>query len=142
MSLALVSPLIGLDRLRAAAADGSLDVMCEALGLTLLGVFGSAADPKRTAPPADLDVCVRFVDVRRPNELSVIDALVALTDVDRIDLAVLDGSSPVLAAEALMGIGLFEAETAGWAHARMTALAQLWDTEPLRHLQVRHLASR
>ncbi|MBS1848606.1 MAG: hypothetical protein JST73_10045, partial [Actinobacteria bacterium] len=106
------------DRLIDAASNGDLDADLEALGVDLLGIFGStAAVEPPAAEPSDLDVGARFTGPVRLLEL--IDLLVTVTDFDRIDVAVVDGSHPVLDAEALCGIPLYEREAGAFATAQM-----------------------
>ncbi|MBK6858486.1 MAG: hypothetical protein IPG97_18530 [Microthrixaceae bacterium] len=73
-----------------------------ALGVDLLGIFGStAARESAQVPdtePHDLDVAARFNGPVRLLEL--IDLLVRTTGFDRVDVAVVDGNHPVLDAEA------------------------------------------
>lgn len=126
-----------VERLVAAAAGGEIDEICERHGVRLLGVFGSAA--REGAPEAgDLDVAVSFRG--RPAELALLDDLTRLTGYDRIDLALLDGAGPVLRAEALVGVPLFEDEPGAYARTQMAALAERRDTAPLRRLQLDALA--
>lgn len=128
----------GVERLRRAADDGRLDALAARLGIRLLGVFGSAAHPRPGHAAADLDVAVSFRDA--PKELALVDALVEITGVDEIDLAVIDGADPVLRADALVGIPLYEDETGAYANEQMAALAVRRDTEWLRDLDRRLLA--
>lgn len=128
------------ERLRDAAASGELDRIAERLGVRLLGIFGSAARPSPTAQPDDVDVAVSFRGP--PQELALIDALVQLTGFDSIDLAVLDGAAPLLRAEGLVGIPLFEDEAGAWATDQMAALAERRDTQWLRDLDRQALAER
>lgn len=127
------------DRLIDATSRSDLDAVLEALGVDLLGIFGSTAaiDPPSTEP-ADLDIGVRFTGPVRLLEL--IDLLVTTTGFDRIDVAVVDGSHPVLDAEALCGIPLYERESGAFATAQMAALAHRRDTESLRRLDLEALA--
>jgi len=134
----VVGPVEALERLVAAAADGSLDELCAQLGVRLLGAFGSArlADP--STAPHDLDVAVSLVPGSSP--LALLDALVRLTDCDTIDLTVIDDAGPVVRAEALCGVGLHEDAPGAWAVAQMAALAEKRDTEWLRELDLQALA--
>lgn len=122
----------GVRRLRDAADCGELDRVAERRGVRLLGIFGSASRPD--ADPADLDVAVSFAGP--PDELGLIDDLVRLSGVDRIDLAVLDGADPVLRAHGLVGIPLYECEKGLFATEQMAALAERRDTEWLRRLDL------
>jgi predicted nucleotidyltransferase len=132
-------PVTGVARLLAAADDGRLDALCERLGVRLLGVFGSAARAHRgltpeERPPRDLDVAVSFAGP--PRLLDLIDALTEMTDCDTVDVAVIDGATPVLRAEALVGIPLFEATRGDYAVTQMAALAERRDTAHLRRLDL------
>jgi predicted nucleotidyltransferase len=134
-------PLAALDRLLTAAERGEVDSLCERHGVQLLGVFGSAVRRRQGAEgpePHDLDVAVSFAGPARVLEL--LDDLVGLTDYDGIDLAVLDGANPVLRAEGLTGIGLYERTAGAWATAQMAALAERRDTAHLRRLDLEALA--
>jgi predicted nucleotidyltransferase len=124
-----------LDRLLAAAADGRLDEVCERFGVRLLGAFGSATVPG--AEPSDLDLGVGFRAEARVLEL--LDALTALTGYDRIDLVVLDGADPVVRAEALTGVPLYQHAPGVFATEQMAALAERRDTEWLRRLDLEAL---
>lgn len=135
----MASPLEALGRLRAAADDGRLDALCAACGVRLLGVFGSVLAPHTPdAGPHDIDVAVSFEGP--PRVVPLLDELTALTDCDAIDVVVIDGAAPVLRAEAMCGLGLFEHEAGLWARTQMSALAERRDTQPLRDLDLRALA--
>jgi len=133
-----VDPVTGVERLLDAADDGRIDAMCERLGVRLLGVFGSAARAHRglptAAPPRDLDVAVSFAGP--PRLLDLVDALSALTGSDAVDVAVIDGADPVLRAEALVGLPLYEATDGHYAVTQMAALAERRDTAHLRRLDL------
>ena len=71
-----VDPQQALERLRAAAASGELDAICERWGVRVLGAFGST--PRRLRhpddpPPRDLDVSVSFAGP--PHVLELLDEL-------------------------------------------------------------------
>jgi predicted nucleotidyltransferase len=134
----VTTALEAAQRLRDAAASGQLDEIAERLGVRLLGIFGSAARPAPGTEPRDLDVAVSFRG--GPRELELIDALTQLTDFDRIDLAVLDGAAPLLRAEGLVGVALYEDEAGAWANEQMAALAERRDTQWLRDLDRQALA--
>lgn len=132
-------PVTAVGRLLEAADDGRIDALCERLGVRLLGVFGSAARAHRglgpDAPaPRDLDIAASFTG---PNRLlDLLDGLTALTDCDVIDVAVIDGANPVLRAEALVGLPLYEATPGDYAVTQMAALAERRDTAHLRRLDL------
>lgn len=129
-------PREALERLRTAADAGELDTICERYGVRLLGAFGSAVRGDTT--PADLDIAVSFLEA--PDELGLLDALTELTRCDVIDLAVLDRASPVLRAEGMVGIPLYEHQPGVYAIEQMAALAERRDTEWLRRLDLDALA--
>lgn len=124
--------------LRKAADNGDLDAVMEHLEVRLLGAFGSATRPSGERRPADLDIAVWFEGPVKMLEL--IDALVEMTGFDKIDLAVVDGSHPVLDAEALCGEPLYESAPGLYATAQMAALGHKRDTEWLRQLDLRRMA--
>lgn len=135
----MASPLEALGTLRTAADDGRLDALCDAYGIRLLGVFGSVVGPHNPdADPHDIDVAVSLEGP--PQVVPLLDELTSLTDCDAIDLVVIDGASPVLRAEAMSGLGLYENEAGLWARTQMSALAERRDTQPLRDLDLRALA--
>lgn len=129
-----------VERLLAAAESGDLDEICRSRRVRLLGIFGSAARPTPNHEPADLDIAVSFSGApRAPDALDLLDDLVRLTGFDQIDLAVIDGASPLLRAEAMVGRPLFEAEPGLYATTQMAALAERRDTQWLRDLDLEAL---
>jgi predicted nucleotidyltransferase len=137
-----VDSLAAVDRLLSAAADGTLDALCERLGVRVLGVFGSAARQHRrpdpsARPPRDVDIVASFAGP--PRHLELVDALVQLTGCDAIDVAVIDGTNPVLRAEAMVGIPLYERSRGEYAVTQMAALAERRDTAHLRRLDLEAL---
>lgn len=125
-----------LQQLRDALDDGRLDQDLERLGVQLLGAFGSATRPGGT--PSDLDVAAAFSGPAHLLEL--VDLLVAATGFDHVDVAVVDGQHPVLDAEALCGIPLYEATPGAFAVAQMAALGHRRDTARFRDLDLARLA--
>jgi len=123
-------------RLEAAAVNGTLERMLEPLEVDVLGAFGSVLDDGPT--PNDLDVGARFKG--EPRLLELIDALTELTGYDSIDVAIITGDHPVLDANALTGIPLYEREKGQYAEAQMAALAHRRDTAWLRALDLDELA--
>lgn len=126
-----------LERLRRALDAGELDPRLAALGVRVLGAFGSATRDDGEAH--DLDVGVVFSGPARVLEL--IDLLVEVTGFDAVDLAVIEGHHPVLDAEALCGIPLYESEPGAYAIAQMAALGHRRDTAPFRALDLARLAA-
>lgn len=127
-----------LARLRAAAADGQLDVLCARHSVRILTVFGSAIGPD--ADPRDLDVAVRPEPGRRGDVLALLDDLSRLTGSDDIDLMVLDTAGPVAKERALVGcLALFESEPTAYADAQMAAMCERMDSDWLRALDLETL---
>jgi predicted nucleotidyltransferase len=126
-----------VERLLAAAESGELDAICHSRGVRLLGVFGSAARPTHDREPSDLDIAVSFSGT--PDTLALLDELVRITGFDKVDLAVIDGASPLLRAEAMVGRPLFEAEPGLYSTTQMAALAERRDTQWLRDLDLEAL---
>ena len=130
-----------LSRLRIALDAGALDSAIESLNVDLLSAFGSvtrAPDPA-IAEPADLDIGVRFDGAARV--LDLIGLLIDVTGYDNIDVAVVTGDHPVLDADALCGIPLYERTYGDFAEAQMAAIGHKWDTAKFRELD-RQLMAR
>lgn len=125
-----------LDRLRRALDAGDLDADLERLGVRVMGAFGSAV--RGGEEPNDLDIGVGFTGP--PKLLELIDLLVATTGYDGIDVAVVEGEHPVLDAEALCGLPLYEDEAGAFATAQMAALGHRRDTARFRALDLERLA--
>lgn len=125
-----------LRRLQAAVEAGELDRDLEHLGVRVMGAFGSAT--RADGEPGDLDVGVVFAGPARL--LEVIDLLVRATGYDAIDVAVVEGEHPVLDAEALCGLPLYESVPGAFAAAQMAALGHRRDTQPFRALDLARLA--
>lgn len=62
------------------------------------------------------------------------------TGYDNIDVAVVTGEHPVLDAEAMGGIPLYERVSGAFAEAQMAAIGHLWDTAKFRELDRKLLA--
>lgn len=125
-----------LERLQSAIASGAIDAELRRLGVRVMGAFGSATRSGGDAHDLDIGVGVDGeVDL-----LAIIDLLVATTGYDRIDVAVVTGEHPVLDAEALCGLPLYEARRGDFAEAQMAALGHRRDTAWLRDLDLRRLA--
>lgn len=135
-------PMVAFERLLAATERGEIDQLGERHGLDLLGVFGSVVRRYRdetTPMPRDLDISVSFTG--QPRLLELVDDLVCLTGYEHVDVAVLNGASPVLGPEGLIGIGLYQRTLGGWATAQMAALAERRDTAHLRRLDLELLTA-
>lgn len=127
----------GVRRLVAAAGSGELDAVCRRLGIRLLGIFGSAARDADDEP-GDLDVAVSFRG--DPELLRLVDELTRISRCDQVDVTVIDDAEPVVRAEALVGIPLYEDEPGAYTVSQMAALAERRDTAWLRALQLELLA--
>lgn len=138
MNVASRGPTAGLARLRAMAADGRLDELCDRHGVAVLTVFGSTA---RGAPePRDLDIAVLHRPGRVVDYPGVIGDLQIAAGGD-IDLAVLDGAGPVLRERALVGVvPLYEYRAGDWARAATAAVLERMDTAWMRRLDLEQLA--
>lgn len=133
--------MVALHRLLVAVGTGEIDELCDQNGIDLLGVFGSAFRRFRGshAPmPRDLDVSVLFVGEQRP--LDLLEQVIRMTGYDDVDLAVLNLAHPVLRAEGMVGIGLYERTQGLWATTQMAAFAERRDTAWLRRLDLEILA--
>jgi predicted nucleotidyltransferase len=140
-----VQPAVAFERIVAAARDGRLDVICERFGVSVLTAFGSAIKAS-VRPPEDLDIGVMFrwgpppAVTTPPDRIGLWAALADLTGCDAIDLVVLDVDDPVLRAEALGGIGLYERTKSLFAEARLAALGERRDTAHLRRRNLELMA--
>jgi predicted nucleotidyltransferase len=133
-----------LDRLRAAAASGALDALCDALHIALVVAFGSTTANDRLHDPRDLDVAVRFRPDAETTRVDVINALIDLTGYTEVDVVDLAAAGPVLRARALGPAGepLYEATSGSYAIAQMAALTEAMETSWLRRLDLELLAER
>lgn len=130
-------PRAGLRRLKDAAAAGELDAFCERHGILVMSVFGSTA--QGAEDPRDLDVAVRLEDDARL--LDVLEALVALTGVERLDVLDLNRAGVVARERALVGsIALYEREPGMFERAAVAAMVERMDTDWLRRLDLELMA--
>ena len=133
-----------LANLLAAAHDGRLDQLCERFGVRVMSGFGSATRESLRAPN-DLDVGVSFQRVpfqaNGPGDrVALWAALTELVDYERIDLVVLDIDDPVLRAEALTGVPLYESALGQYAEAQIAALGERRDTAHFRRRNLELMA--
>jgi predicted nucleotidyltransferase len=137
----VATPADGLARLRAAAATGELDALCERHGVRVLTVFGSAARGESMA--RDLDVGVLTEPGAPFDPVALIADLVELTGVQQIDLAHLNRAGPVLRERALVGaVPLYENAPGRYAAAQTAAIGERIETDPMRRLDLELLSSR
>lgn len=135
----MVTPAEGLARLRAAAASGALDVVCERHHVRVLTVFGSTA---RSAPTArDLEVGVLTEPERPFDAVGLVNDLVELSGMEHLDLAHRNRAGPVLRERALVRVvALFESEPGAFADAQTAAIGERIETDPQRRLDLDLLA--
>lgn len=134
----MVTPVEGLDRLRAAAENGQLDEFCARHSVRILTVFGSAAQDDRHA--GDLDIGVLVEPGATIDYPTIVTDLTNLADTD-IDLVHLNRGGPVIRERALIGsVVLFESEPGAWASASTAAARERMDTAHLRRLDLELLA--
>ena len=140
----VATPLEGLERIRAAAASGELDRVCERLGVGMLVVFGSAVDPHRVRAPGDLDIAVSLRAGAAGDLVDVVNALIDLTGTSDIDVLELGSAGVVAQARALgpPSEPLYEATAGAVARAQMAALTYAMETAPLRRRDLELLADR
>ena len=132
-------PAQGLERLRAAAADGALDGLCARHGVQVLTVFGSTV--RDIAKPGDLDIAVSFQPSVNPDVLALLEDLVSLTGVEQVDLLNLDRAAPVAKERGLVGvIPLYESEPGAYANAQMAAITTRMETERFRQMSLELMA--
>lgn len=136
----VTTPAEGLRRLRDAATSGGLDEFCARHGVRVLTVFGSAG--RGADHPRDLDVGLLTERGRALDPVAAIADLVELAGTDAVDLAHLNRGGPVLKERALVGsVALYESEPGALADAQAIAIAERIETDPMRRLNLRLLAS-
>ncbi|GAA1326239.1 nucleotidyltransferase family protein [Pseudonocardia xinjiangensis] len=135
----MVTPKEGLARLRAAAASGELDALCERHAVRVLTVFGSAAQDRPEA--RDLDVAVLSEPGASLDPIALITDLIELTGVQNLDLAHLNHGGPVLRERALVGsVPLFESAPGRFADAQTAAIGERIETDAMRRLDLELLS--
>ena len=126
-----------------ATRDGRLDSLCERFEVRVMSAFGSATRPSPTEPN-DLDVAVSFSrSLDAPivgDRIGLWTALVDLTGYEPIDIVVLDVDDPVLRAEALTGVPLYESIRGEFAEAQIAAVGERRDTAHLRRRNLELMA--
>ncbi len=133
-----------LATLTAAAHDGRLDAVCERFSVRVMSAFGSAVH-NSIRIPQDLDIGVSFRrdladNAKLTTRLGLWAALVDLTGYEAIDLVVLDIDNPVLRAEALTGVALYESVSGEFAEAQIAAIGEQRDTAHLRRRNLELMA--
>lgn len=134
----MVTPVEGLDRLRAAADSELLDEFCARHRVRILTVFGSAA--RRDPEAADIDIGIMVEPGNTIDYPTIVADLTELTDAN-VDLVHLNRGGPVIRERALVGsVVLFESEPGAWASASTAAALERMDTAHLRRLDLELLA--
>lgn len=123
------------ERLLAAKAQHLLAALCQAEGIDLLVLFGSAASSG--SDPADVDLALRFAPGVRGDLLSVLQRLYEATGYEGFDLLDLRRAGPVARDQALSGGCLvYEAAPGLYATAQIAAMMERLDTAELRRLDL------
>ncbi|HKQ41985.1 MAG TPA: hypothetical protein VJT79_05845, partial [Pseudonocardia sp.] len=129
-----------LRRLRDAAASGWLDAFCARHGVRVLTVFGSAG--RGAANARDLDVGILTERGTPFDAVAAVADLVEPTGTDAVDVAHLNRGGPVLRERALVGsVALYESVPGALADAQAIAIGERIETDPMRRLNLRLLAS-
>lgn len=132
-----------LHRLVNAAQCQEFQDVLRSLDVQVLTAFGSAAllFEGREGRPSfanNLDIGVLFRDQSRLFEL--INVLVSVAGYDQLDIAVIDREHPVLDAEAMCGLPIFEDSPGRYAREQMAAFGRRRDTAYLRQLDLELMA--
>ncbi|MDN5748188.1 MAG: nucleotidyltransferase domain-containing protein [Pseudonocardia sp.] len=136
----MTTPAEALQRLRDAAESGELDALCRRHHVRILTVFGSAGRGEDCA--RDLDVGVLVERDATFDVIAAITDLVELAGTDAVDLVHLNRGGPVIRERALVGsVALYESAPGALAQAQVAAIAERVETDPLRRLSLRMLAS-
>ncbi len=131
-------------RLVAASESGHLDDLCRRHRIRIVTVFGSTG--RGEPDPADLDVAVALEPgAREPGArldvLRLLSELYAITGRE-VDLAVVDGASPLLRDRALMhAVPVWESVPGAWINTAVAAHLEAIDTAWLRRLDLQRLAA-
>lgn len=135
----VVTPLDGLERLRAAASSGDLGALCRRYRVRLLTVFGSVG--RGEPEPRDLDIGVLSEHGAVVDLLRFITEVIDLVGSDEIDVVHLNSAGSLLRERALVGaIILYEEVPGTWARASTAAVMERLDTDWLRRLGLELLA--
>lgn len=124
------------DSLRAAAADGRLDALCQRHGLRLLTAFGSATRDD-VEVPGDLDLAFAAVSGVEVDIVGLLGDLVEMTGCEVVDLMDLSRAGPVAKERALAGgVPLYQRDPGDYARAQMAAILERMETAWLRRLDL------
>jgi predicted nucleotidyltransferase len=126
-----------------ASRDGRLDEVCERFDVAVMSAFGSAIK-ESLIEPNDLDLGVIFRRDSAPGgakrRLELWSALVDLVGYEALDLVNLDVDNPVLRAEALTGMPLYESVRGEYAEAQIAAVGERRDTAAMRRRNLELMA--
>lgn len=129
-----------LARLRVAHADGRLHSLAEKHGLSLVVLFGSAADPEVT-DPSDVDLAVAWLGHGQRDLVALVTDLMRLLG-DAVDVLDLDRGGSVVRQRALTrGELLIEHEPGAFATRQMHAVKEYMETRAFRDLLLKSFAS-
>lgn len=129
--------------LLASAADGRLDQLSDQHGLSLVILFGSAAEPDAVDDPRDLDIAVLPIDEGSFDRIACHTAFVDLLHDDRVDLLDLSTAGVLARARALGdGVPLYERTQGLYAREQMRAVGMAMELGWLTDLELELLAAR
>jgi predicted nucleotidyltransferase len=138
-----VSARSALAVLVSASQDGRLDEMCARFDVAVMSAFGSAITDS-SIEPNDLDIGVGFRRDSAPGgakrRLELWSAFVDLVGYEAVDLVSLDVDNPVLRAEALTGLPLYESVRGEYAEAQIAAVGERRDTAAMRRRNLELMA--
>ncbi|MDO5627712.1 MAG: hypothetical protein Q4G43_05250 [Mobilicoccus sp.] len=133
-----VSVQQALAAVEAAGRDGRLRAVCDAHGIELVTLFGSAL---HGSDPKDLDVALGFRHDVPYDLLAAINALADLVPGDVLDIMDLNRAGPVARVEALVGSRVLHESAPGvFTRRELHALGEYIDTAHLRDALLRELA--
>lgn len=128
-------PRTALATLRRLAAGAEIEAFCQAHGVRLLVVFGSAL--RGGSAPRDLDLAVLLDDTG--DLVAVTTGLIRLLGCDDVDVMDLGRADLVARAAALEGEPLVEDEPGRFARLQMATLPLAAETAWIRRLQLDQL---
>lgn len=135
------TPVEAFAALQEAERTGELARLADRLSLGLVVVFGSVA--RGEPAPRDLDVAVASRPGTRLDILDVVNALLALTGFDDVDVMDLDRADALARQHALVpGEPLYEFEPGAFVRERWRASAERLSTEWMRRNSLRRMAGR
>lgn len=120
---------------RLVTAEDELTALCQAEGIELLVLFGSAAH--QDADPSDVDLALRFAPGLEGDLLSVLERLYRLTGYEDFDLLDLRRAGPLARDRALSGGRLLHQAAPGlFANAQIAAMMERLETAGFRRAEL------